>query len=418
MQKIIDTAHPVTYQKRNFFSLIWHAFWLALAETFADKNTILPALILYAGGTQTDVGYLTSIMIGVPLLSQLFFAILLRDKPHKKNFLLAAIYLRVIAFAGAAYSIFLIGQISTTSFIYFLLFWMFLFSVSGAFAGISYGDIVGKSFENSIRKKFFAFKQFFTGIGILFSAFLAKYLLNGIEFPRNYQVAFFSAASFLFIASFGFWMINEKASQLIIKKEKLLGIITREIKDSKTLRQLILISNLAGVSFVTLPFLIGYIKESIPITKLEVGNFLLIQISGMIASSLIWKKVVHRYSYKGMMRISIPLLASIPLLSLLINSIMLFYVLFFIIGGAIGSWKIIQEGAIIEISNEENRTLYLGLFGTLNLSLIIAPLFIGTIINYIDISYIFVTSAILTLISFFIIKKIVCPIDLKINLSI
>ncbi|MGK9369917.1 hypothetical protein ACSSWA_13555 [Melioribacter sp. Ez-97] len=261
MAKATVTADTLINEKRNFFSLIWHAFWLALAEAFADKNTVMPALILFAGGAQTEVGYLASIMIGVPLLSQLLFAVLLSGKKYKKKFLLTGIYLRVSAFAGAALSIYLIDRISADSFIFLILFWMFLFSISGAFAGISYGDIVGKSFETSKRKTFFATKQFIAGAGVLSSAFLAKFLLSELEYPRNYQTAFFSAASFLFIASAGFWTIKEKPSRVIIKKKmELLKSVIGEIRNNKTLRGLILISNLAGFSFVTIPFLIGHIK--------------------------------------------------------------------------------------------------------------------------------------------------------------
>jgi MFS family permease len=414
MEKVTVTAGALIKERINFFSLLWHAFWLALAETFADKNTVLPALILFAGGTQTEVGYLASIMIGVPLLSQLFFAVFLTGKKFKKKFLLTGIYLRVSAFAGAASSVFFIDRISTGSFILLILFWMFLFSISGAFAGISYSDIVGKSFEPSKRKNFFVTKQFIAGAGILSSAFIAKLLLSEIEYPRNYQTAFFSAAAFLFIASLGFWMIKEKPSRVKIKKKTdLFKSVVDEIKNNKTLRGLILISNLAGFSFVTIPFLIGHIKNTFPITKQEVGNFLLIQITGMIVFSFLWKKVLARYSYKGMMKISILFLASIPPASLLINTIDSFYVLFFIIGGAIGSWKIIQEGAIIEISKEESRALYLGVFGSLNLSSMIAPIVIGALLHNVDISYIFIVSSLFSAFSFPLIKKFVCPIDLN-----
>jgi len=58
---------------KNSFAFIWHAFCLSLAETFTDKNSVLPGLILLLGGTQTDIGTLTAIMIGVPLISQIIF---------------------------------------------------------------------------------------------------------------------------------------------------------------------------------------------------------------------------------------------------------------------------------------------------------------------------------------------------------
>jgi len=325
-----------------------------------------------------------------------------------------AIYLRIFAFAGVASSIFFIDRIPTGSFIFLILFWLFFFAISGAFAGISYGDIVGKSFETLRRKNFFVTKQFITGVGILSSAFIAKQLLNEIAYPENYQLAFFCAAVFLFIASFGFSMIKENASPVPVKnKPSTQKKLFKEIIENKTFQYLIIISNLAGISFVTIPFLVGHIKDSFSITQKDISNFLFLQILGMIASSFIWKKVIHRFSYKGLMRISISLLVLIPTISLFINSLILFNVLFFIIGGTISSWKIIQEGAIIELSNEENRALYLGMFGTLNFSSIIAPIIFGFLLHSIDISYIFIASSIISTFSFLPIKKLVCPADLN-----
>jgi len=102
---------------RNFIGFIWHAFWLALAETFAEKNVVLPALILFTGGTQTQVGILTSLMIGLPLFTQLLFAGYLTSKSRKKNFLLGGIYLRVFAFLGVGMSIsFLTFSLPVTSY--------------------------------------------------------------------------------------------------------------------------------------------------------------------------------------------------------------------------------------------------------------------------------------------------------------
>ncbi|MCP4972014.1 MAG: hypothetical protein GY932_15665 [Arcobacter sp.] len=60
-------------EKRNFFAFIWHAFWLALANTFAERNTVLPGLILFVGGSQIEVGILTAITVSLPINSQLAF---------------------------------------------------------------------------------------------------------------------------------------------------------------------------------------------------------------------------------------------------------------------------------------------------------------------------------------------------------
>lgn len=132
-------------EKRNFIAFIWHAFWLALAQTFADNNTVLPGLILLAGGSQFEIGLLTSIMIGIPLIAQVLFASYLIRKPLKRKFLLLGIYMRVFSFIGVVLSLSSIESSDPKFIIYSVFGWMFLLSISGAFAGISYIDILGKS---------------------------------------------------------------------------------------------------------------------------------------------------------------------------------------------------------------------------------------------------------------------------------
>jgi len=212
-------------EKRNFFAFNWHAFWLALAQTFADKNTVLPGLILFAGGTQLEIGYLTSIMIGIPLISQLLFASYLTRKPRKKYFLLLGIYMRVLAFAGVVLSLSSLESSNPDFIIYSVFAWMFLFSISGAFAGVSYTDILGKSITGETRKRFFVFRQFLSSLGVLISALVVRFILRELEYPQNYIIMFSAASALLFIATFGFLMIKERPSEIKESPESLLTIL-------------------------------------------------------------------------------------------------------------------------------------------------------------------------------------------------
>lgn len=404
---------------RNFIGFIWHAFWLALAETFAEKNTVLPGLILLAGGTQFDVGILTSIVIGVPLISQLVFASYLTNKPLKKNFLLFGIYLRVTAFIGVALSIYFFEYFAETTFIIVIFVWMSLFSLSGAFAGVSYTDIVGKSFNSDKRKKFFVFRQFITGIGILISAIIVKEILSSINYPHNYQIAFFTAGALLFVASIGFIVLKEKPSKISQKYNSFLDVIKtipHEIKNSSNLKNFVITTNLIGFTYVLIPFYIGYVKSMYVLSEEIIGSFLLFQITGLIVSNFIWHKLVKVFSFKGMLKTAILVNAILPLLALglnLFNNMATFYLLFFINGFAISAHKISLEGVMVEISNESNRPLYTGIFGTFNLVSMLIPLLIGVILVNVGYSFLFIVLPLITITAIHFTNKMVCPVDLE-----
>ena len=72
----------------NYYALLWHALFLALAKNFMDVDTIVPAMMIDAGGTSVHIGLLTAIMLGGSHLSQLFFAPLINNQPMKKCYLL------------------------------------------------------------------------------------------------------------------------------------------------------------------------------------------------------------------------------------------------------------------------------------------------------------------------------------------
>ncbi|MEA3420608.1 MAG: hypothetical protein U9Q97_02880 [Acidobacteriota bacterium] len=77
--------------KNNYYSFLWHAMFLALAVNFMDVDTIIPAMMVDAGGSALHLGILTSIMLGGGKFAQLFFAPFLNNQLSKKGYLLGGI---------------------------------------------------------------------------------------------------------------------------------------------------------------------------------------------------------------------------------------------------------------------------------------------------------------------------------------
>ena len=98
--------HPVEINeqisKNNYYSFLWHAVFLALAINFMDVNTIIPAMMVDAGGSSLQLGILTAIMQGGGKVAQLAFAPFLNNQPLKKGYLLGGINARISALGGMA----------------------------------------------------------------------------------------------------------------------------------------------------------------------------------------------------------------------------------------------------------------------------------------------------------------------------
>lgn len=396
--------------KHNYFSFLWHATFLALAQSFMDVDTIMPAMLLESGGSAFHVGILTAIMLGGSSLSQLLFLPYLNNKQFKKKYLVAAINIRVLSLVGMAillyYSIYLKGNI-VIGLIFVLIA---TFSLSGAFANISYTDILGKSIKPESRKSFLSIKHVVAGIGIFLSAFLARKILSGYPFPENYSTMFYVAALVLGIASLGFWSIKEVvASGFPIKNlKKYKAAIKTEIKNNKRLKYFLGIVNTLGISISILPFLILYAKENFASGSLETGNFLLLKIAGAVSAGMLLTIVSSKIKYKNLMYLTPIIILVIPAYIMIIANISYFYILFFVGGVGYSFYSISINGVLLEISNNRNRALYTGIAGAGSIIPTLFALLGGWIIQQYGFDSFFILFAMIILSSIYFIHKLKC----------
>ncbi|MBU2515143.1 MFS transporter [bacterium] len=398
--------------RQNFLAFIWHALFLAFASIFIDVNTVLPSLLLNIGGSSIHIGFLTGISIGLPMIAQLFFAAFLAGRTRKKPYLLLGIYLRVLALAGMGYTLAVSSSSDPGEVLLMVFLGVGLFAVSGAFAGVSYTDLLGKIFIGTQREKFLVFKQLITALGMLASALIARHLVTSLAFPQNYALFFFLASGLLCIATFGFMMIKEDS----IKKDKSHGVlaviktIPKLLKSDKNLRNYIVLINLISLGLTTIPFYVVYSKSLFGLTAEQVGNFLLFQFLGMIFSTLIWQKVAKHFRFKGLAYISIAFGCLIPVLVLFLANygINVFQWIFFIAGFFISAYMIFLQGMLLEISDNENRAVYAGISGTLSLTAVIFPLVAGVLIESFGFFVIFVSISPLIFSSIFFLRNIEC----------
>lgn len=402
------------HTQHNFKAFVWHATWLAFTSTFTEINTVLPGMILRVGGNQIHVGILTAIMVGVPMLTQLVFAGFLTPKPRKKPYLLLGIYLRVLALGGVAWTLSRITNIDPLVVIFLVYGWMLMFTTSGAFAGVSYTDILGKSIAGNVRKRFFVVRQFLSSLGILASALITRELLKRFEYPENYQVLFAAAAGALFVAALGFIALREKPIANRFESSSFLDIIKfipKYLKYDPNLRNYIMMNNLTGFATTLLPFYVVLARDTYSLALTDVGNFLLVQIAGMIISNFLWSRIVKEYHFKGVLLIWILIGASLPILALVFSAFAakpIFLIVFFLSGVAMSARKIAQEGVLLEISENDNRALYTGINGAFNLTIALFPLISGFVIVWLGYTPVFVLGSVAMISALFFVRRLNC----------
>jgi len=394
----------------NFKSFLWHATFLAFAKNFMDVDTIIPSMIVEAGGGPIHIGVLTAIMMGGSSFTQLFFAPFISNKAYKKKYLLLGINTRVFALTGLGILLFLLQGNQHNYVLWLVFFFISTFSLAGAFTNISYVDILGKSITQHKRKTFFSTNQILSGIIILSSAILAKRILGWKDYPVNYAFMFFIGATLLLIATAGFWSIKETVpSRLKISGiRSFFKILQTELKQNKKLKYFLGYINTQGIAISFLPFIVLYANETFNTRSVDAGIFLVYKIIGVVFVSILVLLGAKKLKYNL-------LLYSNVVLSLLLVTLAFFikdetsikYI--FVIGGIVFSlFTISMNGLLLEVSGNENRAVYTGFAGAGNLLPAIFPLFGGVIINQFGYQTFFILFMLIISMAAFFISKINC----------
>lgn len=389
----MDSRLTEEKSRNNYYAFIWHGIFLSLAKNFMDIHTIIPSMLIKAGGNAILLGILTTIMIGGSRIMKIVFGGYLSNKTRKKSPLLLGINLRVLSLLLLAFLLFKSEIFSNSTIIILIFMLISIFSFSGSFASISYVDIIGKSIIDTKRKHFFSLKQTISSIGIFGSAIMVRALLKKFSYPVNYGISLLVAGILLFVASLGFWKIKEVIVE--IKKRRrfreYIKIIPQEISKNSNLKNYLFIINLLGLGLSFIPFVILFAKKNFELSYGLIGNILLYKIIGMLVTSFVLYKISNKIDYKKLLYFSFTIGISLPIFTLIFSHNYFMYQLIFIFAGVfLSSYNIAKSGILVEISNNENRATYTGISGAGSFLPTLFPLLTGILITILGYYFTFI----------------------------
>ncbi len=369
--------------QHNFRSLIWHAGFLAFAQVFIDVDTVIPAMFIEAGGSALQVGILTAIMLGGASFTQLFFAPFISNYNFKKKFLLLGINARMLALLSMALLLFFTDKLPPNLIVWFIYILIGLFSFGGAFANISYTDIMGKSVLAESRKKFFSVRLVLNGLVFLLAATFASRLVSAVQYPQNYAWMFVVGFIALTLASLGFWNLREVVpSRLPIPSFKaFIHLFRKELKDNPNLPSFIGFINTQGISIAFLPFIILFAKETTGAGAGDTGNYLLFKIVGSVGAGFSLFLLSGKFRYSWLLVGNAVLASVLPVILLTFGASSPIPLLFLAGGISFAVYQVSMNGVLLEVSGNANRALYTGITGAGNIIPALFPLLAGWLIN-------------------------------------
>ncbi len=396
--------------KHNYLSFLWHGIFLALAQNFMDVDTILPAMLIESGGGAIHVGVLTAIMLGGASITQLFFAPIISNYNYKKKFLLLGINSRMVAVLGLAFLLLFSKTLNDQLILWFIFILIAIFSIGGAFANVSYTDIFGKSVLADRRKSFFSIRQVVIGTGVFFSAFIARKVLASADYPDNYTRMFFIGFVALSLASMGFWKIKEvmPSSLKISSWKHFMRFFRTELKENRRLKYFLAYVNTQGIVVSLMPFLLLYAKQNFDGGVSQTGMFLLFKVMGTVSAGLVIFLFKKRIKYHILLNVNVLIAILAPTLILIFADNLPISPLF-ILGGIVYSiYSVSINGVLLEVSGNENRTLYTGIAGAGSILPAIFPLLGGFVINTYGFTAFFILFILIVTSSLYFIYKMDC----------
>lgn len=410
MKETLGNTLQETIQTRNTRGFLIHALFLALTLNFIDINTVVPNMLAESGATSFHLGILSAIMIGGAGFMQLVFAGLIIPLRRKKPALLAGIYLRVAALVAMGLFLqTLTGQANWK--VWAILCLMAIFSFSGAFANISYTDIMGRVIEPARRKGLLMSKQLISSVGVIVSALLVKAILTAFPYPSNYSMLFLLSGILLAFATVGFWMLKEHDAPLAenIPLAKRFGMFTKALKEDRNLRLYLWLLNSSGVFLSIIPFLVLFARTRFVVNGSLVGTFLLARMIGSLVSNILLKSFSKSQRYRPLLYLFTISGSLIPILALLLGFSPLLYAFVFLLSGATGAvYQIVTPGVLLEISNDENRGIYAGLAGAGSFMNILYPILAGILATNIGYPAVFLLTSLYILLGLYTARQIRC----------
>jgi predicted MFS family arabinose efflux permease len=235
--------------------------------------------------------------------------------------------------------------------------------------------------------------------------------VEGMNYPVNYAIILFIGFAGLVIASIAFWFISEPASDFERDSGEdfrtFLSRVPSIIRSDPLFLRFLIVENMASFSLMILPFYMIYARESFQLDQSYVGRYLLYQIGGMIISNIFWGLLSSRKGSGAVVRTCILIGGIIPLLAIGFQQTGpdLFAVIFVLVGFVMSGRRVGFEPYLLDLAPEEQRTLYIGIDGTLNFSKVLLPVLGGVFIDLFGFTVAFHAITIIMLIAFVLLDR-------------
>jgi len=375
MQDHPTTKSEMTYEprevKRNFTLFFMDVSFFLGGFAFLDTSTVLPTFISTLTTSSLVIGLITAIRNLGLVVPQLWAAHYLQQRPKHMRFLLGGAAISRVAMVLFAVMLFFCGPKDKGIMLAGLIVMYSAFWLSEGLVGVSWLDIVAKTIPERRRGALFGGTQVGGGILASISAVWIAYMLSGSApaYPRNYAIMMAVAAVCFWSSLISLSFVREPDG---VDEESrgnfkdFLGHVWSVLKSDSQLRLLLLVQLLVWSFSIATPFYVLFAQEKAGMPASMVGRLLNVQIFGTIVISGLAGWVNDRRGPKSAILVTCISGICAPVFAMIAGPgvIWPFWVVFFFVGGAMGSCMIGVTTFLYEMVNPKDQKSYLGILNT------------------------------------------------------
>lgn len=362
----------------NFGALLLDVTFFSLGMAFIDSSAVLPLLLERLGASGPLIGAFAAVRFLVFSLFQIFVGYATHGRARQKPplawvALLTRLPLLTLPLflwnANAGGAARLAGLWAT---ILILSIW----ALGDGLGYVPWMEIVGRTFSDRTRGRFFATSQLLSGLSsVVIAAFIVRNILAapGLPFPRNYALLTGIAGLLFQVSLAGVLLIREppaprQAPVPLPSLRRYIAHLPNVLRQNPVFARLALIQLLVGFGAAASPFYVLYATARFHLGDQWGGTYQMMQAVGVVALMPAWAWLSEKYGAQTSIRGVGAACLLTPLLALTLGtrSPWLFGIVFLLMGGSLGwgLWITFNHYLLAHV-REDERSVFVALFNLL-----------------------------------------------------
>ena len=381
------------------------SYWFGMS--FFSSAIILPLFVSHFTNSPIMIGLISFLGFGGLFLPQLFMANAVERAPQKKFFAVTLGFflerLPIFLLPPAVYFLAIRQPVLTLVLFFVLYAWQ---NAGTGVILVGWQDMIAKVIPVEKRGQFFGISSFIgNGTGIL-GALAVPVILEKFTFPLGYVYSFSITAVFIFLSWVFLSLTREPAvysSKPPVSQLNYLRSLPEVLRKDPNFRMYLLAQIVFSLSGMATGFLVVYTVRTWDLPDAVASGFMIALQVGLTLAYLLFGFLSDRKGHKLSLEICLLLSVVLLVLAIIAPSPWWFFPIFFLRGVVNAGTFVSGISIVYEFTDPENRPTYIGLANTIpGVVMSVAPLIGGWLAGAISYRMMFILSAIIGAVSWFV----------------